>query len=86
MHRIATDIHRFGIQVHIDLARTNDRLRMPFGSANDRVNACDQFLAVEWFCQIVIGPESKSLDLVIRIVRARQDQNRRIDTGEAQLP
>ena len=49
------------------------------------MNTRHKFFPVERFGQIIIGPEPKPLDLAFGIVRAGQDQNRRIDACEPQL-
>jgi hypothetical protein len=58
---------------------------MALAAADDGVDARDQFLPVEGFGQVIVGAEAEALELVFRIVEPRQDQDRRVDPGIAQL-
>ncbi len=50
--------------------------RMALRAAHDRLEAGDQFAAVERLGQEVVGAETEALDLVIKLDEARQDQDR----------
>ncbi len=86
MHRLALGLDRLGVEVDADLAGMDHRLRVPFRPADDRVDARHQFLAVEGLGQVVIRAEAEAAHLVLGVVGAGQDQDRRFDPGHAQLP
>ena len=58
---------------------------MPLGPADDGLDAGLQFFAVEGLGHIVVCPETKAAQLAFCIVRACQDQDRRIDARKAQV-
>ena len=49
------------------------------------MDARDQLLAVERLGHVVVGAEAEALELVLGVVLARQDQDRRLDLGDSQL-
>src|SRR5471030_3309502 len=59
--------HFDGLMVEIDgeIAGMDERLRMSLGAAHDRVNARNQLVLVERLRNVVVGTESKTLDLVL---------------------
>ena len=85
MNGLIVHFYRLGIEIDGDLARPDHRFRMALGPPDDRVDPRHQFFAVEGFRQVVVGTEAEALDLVLGIVRARQDQDRRFDARRAQL-
>ena len=85
MDRPPLHLHGLGVQVHVDPARGDDRLRVPLGAADDGVDARDQLLAVERLGHVVVGAETEAAHLALRVVLAGQDQDRRIDPGHAKL-
>ncbi len=85
MHRAPVDLDRLRVQVHRHLAGGDDRLRVALGTADDRVDARDQFLAVERLGHVIVGAEAEAADLVLGVVLAGEDQDRRVDARETQL-
>ena len=58
---------------------------MAFRPPDDRLDAGDQLIAVKGLGHVVIGPETESAQLAFGIVRAGQDQDRRVDPRHADL-
>ena len=85
MHGFPFRLDRLGVKVDGNQPGLDHRLAVPLGPPNDRVNAGDQFFAVEGFGQIVIRAEPKAFQLVFRVIRARQNQDRGFDPGLADL-
>ena len=85
MHAGAVDFDRLGVEVHGQLAGADDRLRMALGAADDRMDARDQLVAVEWLGDIIVGAEAQGPDLRIHLADARQDQHRGRNLGGAKL-
>ena len=85
MDPAAVDFDRLGVEVDGDLAGADDRLRMALRAADDGVDAGDQFVAVEWLGDIIVGAEAQGADLAVHLAHARQDQHRGADLGGAQF-
>jgi len=63
MHAGAVDLDRLLVQVHDEIAGRDDRLRVALGTADDRMNARDQFVLVERLGEIVVGAEAEAFTL-----------------------
>jgi hypothetical protein len=57
---------------------------MALGTAHDGMDAGNQLILVEWLGHIVVGAEAEAADLVLDAGETRQDQDRRLDLGDAQ--
>ena len=84
VQRLGLDLDRAGVEIDRQLAGLDDRFRMALGAAHDRLDARQQFAPVERLGQVVVGAEAETLDLVVELGEARQDQDRRIDARGAQ--
>ena len=62
----------------------DDRLGVALGAAHDGVDAGDQLVLVERLGHVVVGAEAEALDLVLDAGEAGEDQDRRLDLGDAQ--
>ena len=71
-----SDFHGLGIEIDDKVAGLDDALGVALGAADDRVDAGDQLVLMEWLRQVVVGAEAEALDLVFRAGEARKDQNR----------
>ena len=85
VHAVAVHLDGLGIQIDGQLAGADDRLRMALGTAHDRMDAGDQFFAVEWLGDIVVGAEAEAAHLGIHLANAGKDQYRRLHLGDAQF-
>jgi hypothetical protein len=85
MHALAVDFDRLGVEVHGELAGLNHRLRMAFRTADDGVNARDQFVLVEGLGHVVVGAEAEAFDLVLDAGEAGEDQNGGLDLRNPEL-
>ncbi|AYF01309.1 hypothetical protein PY32053_01682 [Paracoccus yeei] len=85
VQRLAVHLDRARVQVHHHLARADHRLAVALGTADDRLDAGDQFIPIKWFGHVIVSPEAKAAQLAFRVVRAGQDQDRRVDAGHADL-
>ena len=70
VHAAAVDFNGFAVEVHRQLARADNGLRMAFGTAHNRVDARDQFFAMKRLCYIIIGPKAKGSDLGVHLANA----------------
>ena len=52
--------------------------------AHHRVDAGDELSLIERLRQIVIGADTKALDLLFRVREGRENEHRRLDAGRAQ--
>src|SRR5262249_19007053 len=59
-------------------------LGMALRAADDRLNAGNELILVERLGQIIIGPKSQSLDLVLDRAKSREDEDRGLDLGNPQ--
>src|ERR1700694_641878 len=84
MHAGAADLYRLGVEVDLEIGGVDDRLGMALRTAHHRVNAGDQLVLVEGLGHVVVGAEAEALDLVLDAGKAGEDQNRRLDLGDAQ--
>src|SRR5581483_9298932 len=80
--------HLDGLLVEVDdeIAGVDDRLGVALGAAHDGVDARDQLVLVERLGEVVVGAEAETLHLVLDAGEAGQDQDRRLDLGDAQRP
>ncbi|PAV69736.1 hypothetical protein WR25_06800 [Diploscapter pachys] len=85
MHARAIDLDRLGVEIDGELAGADDRLRMALRTTDDRVDAGDQFFAMEGLGDVIVGAEAEAAHLAVHLVDAAQDQNRRGHAGDAQL-
>ncbi len=85
VHRLAVDLDGLGVEVDRELAGGDHRLGVALGAAHDRVDARDQLLAVERLGHVVVGAEAEALQLVLGVVGAGENQDRRLDLGEPEL-
>src|SRR5688572_10201438 len=86
VQRLGLDLDRSGIEIDRQLAGLDDRFRVSLGAAHDRLDARQQFAPVERLGQVVVRAEAETLGLVVKLGKARQDQDRRIDARGAQAP
>ena len=84
MHAGTVHLDRLGIEIDHQLAGLDHRLGMPLGAAHDRVNAGDELVLVERLGQVVVGTDAEALHFILGAGEARQDQDRRLDLGDAQ--
>ena len=82
---VSVDFDGLGVEIDRQLAGTDDRLAVTLRAADNGVDACDQFVAVEWLGDIVVGAESQCADLRVHLVQTGQDQYRGTDLGGAQF-
>src|SRR4051812_14545512 len=74
-----------GVEVDNEIAGLDNRLRMALGAANDGVDARYQFVLVEGLRHVIVGAEAETFDLVLNSDNAREDQDRCLHFGDAQL-
>ena len=86
MHARGVHLHRLGVEIDDEVAGLDHRLGMALGAAHDRVDAGDQLVLVERLGHVVVGAEAETLHLVLDAGEAGQDQDRRLDLGNAQRP
>src|ERR1700752_2791820 len=84
MHSYASDFDRFLIKVDDEITGDDDGLGMALRAADDRLNAGNKLILVERLGQIIIGPKSQSLDLVLDRAQSRKDKDRGLDLGNPQ--
>ncbi len=85
MDALALNLDRLGIQVHDDIAGTDDRFGMALGAANNGRDAGDQFVLVKGLCEIVVGAVTEGFDLRLDVRISREDHDRCVDPRHAQL-
>src|SRR5207253_221436 len=76
VHGDPADFDRLGIEIEAKITRIDDRLRMPFGAANDGVDARDQLVLVERLGHVVVGSEAEPAHLVLNAAEPGEDQYR----------
>ena len=81
VQRRIVDFDRAGIQVDRQTAGPDHAVGMAFAAADDGLDARDQLALVEGLGQIIVGADAQSLDLVVQLRQAGQDQDRRGDAG-----
>jgi hypothetical protein len=82
--RAATDLDRLGVEVDDQVAGRDDRLGVTLRAAHDRMDAGNQFVLVERLGQVVVGAEAEAANLVLDAGHAGEDQDRRLDLGDAE--
>ncbi len=85
VHAGTIDLDRLGVEIDRELAGLDHRLRMALRTADDRVDAGDQFLAMERLGDIIVGAEAQCANLGVHLGNARQDQHRRLHPARAQF-
>src|SRR5262245_27090267 len=83
VHARAVHFHRLGVEIDYEVAGLDHRLRMALGAAHDGVDARDQLVLVEWLGHVVVGAEAETADLVLDAGQAGEDENGRLDLGDA---
>jgi hypothetical protein len=79
MKRLAIHLDGAGVEIDDQLAGTNQGIGVPLRAANDGLNSGDQLALVERLGEVVVGPHTQPLDLVIEAVEATQDKNGRLN-------
>ena len=59
------DVDYLCVDVDSEITDLDDGLSMASGAAHDGVDPSDQFSLVERLCQIVVGTEAETLDLLL---------------------
>src|SRR5882757_7577306 len=85
INALAADLERLGVEFAHEIAGLDYRLGVALGTADDRVDAGDQFVLVEGFGHVVVGADAETLDLVLDAGEAGEDQNGGLDLGYPQL-
>ena len=78
------DFDGLGVEVDREVAGRDDRLGMALGTADDGVDAGDQLVLVEGLGHVVVGAEAEAANLVLDAGEAGEDQDGRLDLGDAQ--
>jgi alpha-D-ribose 1-methylphosphonate 5-phosphate C-P lyase len=65
VHPLAANLNGLGVQVDLQFAGNDDRLRMPLGAAHDGMNAGNQFVLVERLGHVVVGTEADRLTYIV---------------------
>ena len=82
--RDAVDLDGLLVEVDDEVAGGDDRLGVALRAAHDGVDAGDELVLVERLGQVVVGAEAEALHLVLDAGHAGEDQDRRLDLGDAQ--
>ena len=82
--RCATHFDGLGVEVDAEVAGEDDRLGVALGAADHGVDAGDQLVLVEGLGHVVVGAEAEALDLVLDAGEAGEDEDRRVDLGDAE--
>ncbi len=85
MDALAADLDRLGVEIDHEIAGLDHRLGVALGTADDRMDAGDQFVLVEGLCHVVVGADAETLDLVLDAGEAGEDQDRCLDLGHPKL-
>ena len=84
MHAGAVDFDGLLVEIDEQVAGDDHRLGVALRTAHDRMDARDQFVLVERLGQIIVGAVAEPFDLVLDAGHAGEDQDRRLDLGDAQ--
>src|SRR3989344_2044756 len=76
---------RVGVEIDDEVARLDDRLRVPLGATHHRMDAGDEFVAVEWLGDVIVGAQAETLDLVLDAGEAGEDDDRGFDLADTQI-
>src|SRR5258707_6452658 len=76
MYPLAADLDRLGVEIDHEIAGLDHRLGMALGTADDRMDAGDQFVLVERLGHVVVGADAETLDLVLDAGEAGADHDR----------
>src|SRR5229473_224263 len=85
MDALAADLDRLGVEIDHKIAGLDHRLGVALGTADDRMDAGDQFVLVEGFGHVVVGADAETLDLVLDAGEAGEDQNGGFDLRHTKL-
>src|SRR5450756_530341 len=85
MHALAADLDRLGVEINNEIASLDHRLGVALGTADDLMDAGDQFVLVEGLGHVVVGADAETLDLVLDAGEAGEDQNGGFDLGDPKL-
>ncbi len=84
VHARAVHLDGLGVEIDHEIAGLDDRLGVALGAAHDGVDARDQLVLVERLGHVVVGAEAEAADLVLDAGEPGEDQDRRLDLGDAQ--
>src|SRR5882762_2623753 len=86
VERLVTNRDTVAVEVDQKLAGADRRFGIALRAPNDRPNARDQLALLEWFGQEVVGAEAEPLDLVVKLIESRKNQDRSAHPGRPQPP